>query len=182
MRIRDIEALIKATEKAIIGVEKINKIYPKKYEEAANYVCDNVITQWYDTYDPIVYDRRGSLYKMYEIKIRNNKLIVDIDGEKFSGLSRYLYELTFVEGYHGGAKKGKTGIDGYMEDHPSPGIPYWKTPIPQFYFWGRPALRSFSPYYRIMSQLKKEMSEIDKERQVEYDKYVNKIKKIISRF
>lgn len=187
MRMRDIDALIKATEKAINGIEQMNKKYPKKYEDAANLVCDHVITQWYDSYNPIIYDREGSLYKMYDVKVKDSKLIVDIDGEGLSGLGRYLYELTFVEGYHGGAKTGTSyyrspqGTKLKAFSHPQPGIPYWKTPIPEFYRWGRPALRSFSPYNRIINQLNKAMSEIDEERQSEYNKYINKIKNIIQR-
>lgn len=182
MRIRDVEALINATERAIKGIEQMNKKYPKKYEDTANSVCDHVITQWYDTYNPIMYDREGSLYKMYDVRIKNDRLIVNIDGEGLSGLGKYLYELTFVEGYHGGAKTGKIKIGDTIFSHPNPGIPYWKTPIPQLCFWGRPALRSFSPYNRIINQLNKEMSEIDEERQTEYNKYIDKIKNIIKRF
>lgn len=189
-RRRDIEALIKATEKAIKGVENINKKYPEKYKDVAYLTCDSIITKWYDSYSPIFYEpyRRGSLYKMFKVELDGRNLIVDIDGEGLDGLSRYLYELTFMEGYHGGAKNGTIKIKNEKGDvikeipHPSPKVPYWKTPFPYYTNWGRPAIKTFSPYNRIMLELSKEMEKIDKEKQEEYDKLVNKMRAIISRF
>ena len=174
MRIRDIEALIRATEKAITKVNDMNKRYPRKYYNTAYEVCDNTITEWYSSYDPIMYNRRGSLYNMFEVRINGTKLLVDIDGEGLAGLDEYLYNLTFIRGYHGGADKG--------EGHPQYGIPYWRKPIPQFTQWGRPAQRNFSPYYRIKTRLDKRLTEVDKERQKEYDNIVSKIQKILNRF
>lgn len=188
MRIRDIEALISATENAITKVNQMNKKYPQKYYNTAYEVCDTVITKWYSSYSPIIYDRVGSLYDMFKVRINGTKLLVDIDGEGLSGLSEYLYNLTFVEGYHGGAKSGTSyyrspqGTKLMAFPHPQPGVPYWKTPIPEFYRWGRPAVRSFSPYYKIRETLDKRLGLIDKERQKEYDAIVEKIRKIINRF
>lgn len=174
MRRRDIEALIKAIEKGIVKIDKMNKKYPQKYRDEAYMVCDSIITDWYSQYDPIFYNRSGSMYKMFEVKTNGTKLIVDFDGDSLDGLNKYIYDIAFVGGYHGGADKGA--------NHPRPGIPWWRTPIPEFSEWGRPAKKSFSPYNRMMIELDKKMTEIDKERQSEYDAIVNKIKSVFMRF
>ena len=108
--------------------------------------------QFYDSYDPKFYSRRGTLY---------NILFVDTDGETFEAEFREdvmtysngggggdeddLYDLVFRRGYHGGAETGP--------NHPDDGTPYWRTPYKKYTRWGGMASSSQSPKYYFDSLL-----------------------------
>lgn len=173
MRTRDIISVINNLKKAKAQLEKMNKVYPKRYVEELYLIGDEVITQWYSSYDPFFYDRRGSLYEMFEVKLDGTNYIVKFNNDNLGGFEEYIYNLTFIEGYHGGARGG--------ENHPKDGVPYWRTPYPFFSRWGRPALRSFSPYYRMVNRMKTKIKEIDTEKQKEYDQIIEKAMKSINK-
>lgn len=176
MRIRDINAAINCVQKAITKIEKLNKLYPQRYKEELEEVGNSVIDQWYETYDPIVYERTGSLYNAFKVTLNGTDYNVSFDSS-FIG-NKIIFYNSFMEGYHGGAKSGKTK---FGEPHPAPGIPYWKTPIPEFTHWGRPAMRSFSPYTRMMSEMKKRIKQIDKEKQDEFDSIMAKVRRAVEK-
>lgn len=172
MRIRELESAILEIQKAKKSFEEMNKKYPKKYAEELYLVGDNIITEWYSQYDPIFYERSGSLYNAFKVNLNGVNYSVEFDSSFIDG-NELIFQNSFIEGYHGGAKSG--------ENHPSPGIPYWRTPIPQFTEWGRPAKRSFSPYIRMIQEMNKKIKEIDKEKQEEYDKIIEKVEKKINK-
>ena len=184
MRIRDIERAIHAVERAQNKLIEFDKKYPIKYKKELERVAERTITQWYNSYlTPIVYDRAESLYHAYKIEIIGTDIHIDFDSsymDEYVGrdVNSLIYENSFVSGYHGGASSGTTKNG---QSHPHPGIPYWKTPIPKFTNWGRPALRSFSPYYRIKNLMDQKIKEIDKEKDREWQKEIDNIKRCISK-
>lgn len=183
MRMRDIERAIHAIERAENKIVEINKKYPIKYKEELQYVADKEITRWYNKYPPIVYKRKESLYHAYKIQIIGTDINVDFNKSYMDEFiqreaNKYIYPNSFIGGYHGGAIGGVTK---YGQPHPAPGVPYWKTPIPEFAFWGRPALRSFSPYSRVRFVINQKIREIDKEKSDEWNKEIQNITRCINK-
>ena len=172
MRIRDIKSAINSVQRAKKKVEEINKKYPKKYKQELEFIGDYVITDWYSAYDPIYYDRLGRLYDAYKVELNGLNYEVIFDSSLIGG-NDLIFENSFMSGYHGGSSKGK--------NHPAPGIPYWRTPHPFYSEWGRPALRSFSPYTRMVSEMNKLIKKIDKEKQNEFNKEIAKVQRAINR-
>jgi len=147
-----------------------NKI--KEYQEWFR----NVISEWYADHTPIVYDRQHGLYNIFDIERDDDLELTAVYNEKkmhgyrsgFRGdeNSDSLFRLIFIEGWHGGAKSGDYTIR-YTRDgieynaytpHPSPGVPYYREPVPYYTNWGRRAVKSFSPYERIETKLNEDMS------------------------
>ena len=151
--------------------KKIEKKYQSIIEKELNYRATNIIDRFYADYpDPHVYDRWGDLYnvfkvtvndKVWEIKMSPNYMKYD------HGVpNEYIYTLAFQYGYHGGA------IDG--EDHPAPGVPYYRT-FPNYKTWSRPAeFADFSPFREMQEMCEKYIDEIVDEMQAEYEKNMNK--------
>lgn len=186
MRTREVASAIYNINKAKKKLKRINETYPQRYVEELYLIGDDVITQWYSLYDPIFYERRGSLYDMFDVKLNGTDYIVEFKDDSLTGLDKYLYDLTFVEGYHGGAKRGVSHMYNNGKviasfPHPHEGVPYWKTPIPQFYQWGRPALRSFSPYYRMVNRMEKKIKELDDQKQKEIDDIMKEVTKSLDK-
>lgn len=176
MKTRDIIAAINAVKKAKTKLEKMNEKYPKLYKEELEETGKHVIAEWYASYNPIYYNRNRSLYHAFRVNLDGLNYSVDFDAA-FIG-NEIIFENSFMEGYHGGARSGVTELG---EPHPAPGIPYWKTPIPEFTHWGRPALRSFSPYTRMTAEMNKVIKKIDKEKQQEFDGIIEKASKAIEK-
>lgn len=119
-------------------------------------LCDtiqNAIDEFYDAYpddadEPFFYHRQHRLYDAVKIKkTKNDQDIEVLYGEeyfpKYPRVKRkgYMYDLIFINGYHGGARDGKTA-DGV--EHPDGKTPYWKTPFPELNKWGSPAAQTES--------------------------------------
>lgn len=171
MRTRDILEVIKTTERAKKRIENMNKKYPQKYKEELEEIGRSVISEWYATYDPIFYNRQMGLKHAWRVVLNGTNYRVDFDPELMDSSydidNEYIFENSFMNGYHGGAIHN--------------GIPYWRTPYPEFTAWGRPALRSFSPYSRMVSEMNRKIKEIDKEKQDEFDKEIAKVQRAINR-
>ncbi len=188
MRRRDIVAVINSALKAKEKIKIMNKIYPQKYYDALCEIGESVITEWYSKYPPIMYDRIGSLYNAFTVELDGTEYSVEFNSDLMEReKSDLIFQNSFINGYHGGASKGtirkkdQFGNVIYEEPHPHPGIPYWQTPIPQFGHWGRPARRDFSPYRKMVDKMNKKISEIDSEKQKEYDDIIEKVEKAINR-
>lgn len=141
---RNIEKVEKLIKQDMIA--EVSKDARKKYRE--------IIDDYYEEYDPIFYGRPSvGLYDL--LVIEGNKAGFDtdnigydpsraIDIESEAGFKEYLYDITFRQGYHGGADKG--------EYHPSPGTPLYRTPQPYeddkgrwhsgYYRWGAESIKS----------------------------------------
>lgn len=171
MRRRDIISAIKTTEKAIEKVGKMNEKYPLMYKEELERIGNDVITEWYSKYDPYFYDRYGGLYNAFVVRLQGANYSVyfgaSLMNDVYHQSTNWIFKNSFIEGWHGGSRHN--------------GIPYWRTPHPDYTNWGRPAKRSFSPYYRMISEMEKKIKEIDKAKQKEFDEIVFKVKKAINR-
>lgn len=171
MKTRDILDAINRVKKTKEKIEKMNKVYPKRYKDELEEIGRSVISEWYATYDPIYYDRQRGLRNAWRVILEGTNYRVDFGADlmttSYHEPTEYVFEKTFMNGYHGGSYHN--------------GILYWRTPYPQFTSWGRPALRSFSPYRRMVSEMNKKIKEIDKQKQVEFDKEMAKVQRVIDR-
>ena len=177
MKTRDIDAAIKAISKAKTKIQLMNEKYPQMYKDELEEVGKHVISEWYSKYSPFVYDRNLGLYDAFEVQLDGLDYYVNFDSDLLDDVYHqsvdWIYENSFVKGYHGGSSKGK--------GHPVPGIPYWRRPTPLFIEWGAPAKYSFSPYLIMVNRMKNKIKEIDKKKQNEYDKIMEKVKIAIDR-
>ena len=161
-------AVKEALKKAAPEVIKFEK---KKYKE----IYDGVVYDFYSSYSPKRYKRRRSMFNMLEFEEGDLRISsVDFNEKKMTTFrnghsNKYsespneenLLMTVFVEGYHGGAKKGdQTKFRGTVLEtpHPNPGIPHWRAGK-RFLKWGKEAARSESPYH----EADKKMAEAEKE-------------------
>lgn len=145
--LKKIEKIEKALEQA---KEETEREAPKRAAKEVDYICWSVITNWYDSYFPHVYDRTFSLLNSYHITPGHGYLNFKLNADELSGHradNGYIFDLTMVHGWHGGALSG--------DEHPNPGNAYWRYPIPEYYQWYPTAApRSFSPLDRIMEEIR----------------------------
>ncbi len=119
------------------SVNELLKPVPDKFKD--------VIDEFYNAYDPSYYDRRESMYDILRLsskRISNGEVSVVL-GFDDSGMSfrkgGTAFQLSFVEGYHGGAvgtDHNGVGVD----------VPTYRWPPDKYYWWGNPAFKSDSPY------------------------------------
>lgn len=177
MKIRELKQVLHVVEDAKKKIEKMNEVYPKRYYDELNEIGLDVVTRWYASYEPFTYNRHLGLKKAFRVDLNGLDYRVDFSPEYMDDVydvsKEYIYENSFVEGYHGGAR------DGF--DHPNPGIPYWRTPYPQLSNWGRPAKKSMSPYYTMRRRMQDKIMEIDREKQTEFDKIISRVQKSVNR-
>ena len=138
--------------------EKIDRLI-KEFEKMSDSILDDFVKRgnkigrlavwkWYRSYSPKYYERKKTLYYGFKIEREGYKMRLHFGPEEMYHVHfvdkidpTYIYENSFIGGYHGGA------IDG--ENHPNPGIPYWRTPPPNYPYWSFPAKHDESPYKRI---------------------------------
>lgn len=122
-----------------------------------NEIFEEGISEFYDEYTPRYYHRKYALYDTYRITKTKNSLIIQADGSYMpSGIHRasndYIFDLVFVQGYHGGAFSDETGGD----------EPYWRVPpltaslppgIKPYTDWGSVAEQTESPDSKIYTKL-----------------------------
>lgn len=191
MKTRTLKEIVHVLEKAERDLLKMEKDYPVIYEEEFTEIKNSVMTKWYAQYEPFFYDRTGGLKDACKIEFKGSKYTIDFGYEymdnvyndyKNRDIRQYIYENSFVEGYHGGANDAKVGEFNGMpaNPHPSPGVPYYKE-FPTYTFWARPAIRSFSPYYKMYGSMVKKKKELDNERKEKLDKIINRVKRTLNR-
>ncbi|MCR4717534.1 MAG: hypothetical protein K5656_10160 [Lachnospiraceae bacterium] len=119
------------------------------------------VWKWYKSYSPKEYHRKRTLYHAFKISGGNGKISVRFSHEFMYPIHRvdkidptYIFENSFLGGFHGGA------IDG--PDHPNPGVPYWRTPAPDYPEWSCPAAWNMSPYSRIEEKFDEYIQKADK--------------------
>ena len=176
MKTRNIVRAINSVKSAKKKLEKMNRVYPERYKDELEDVGKFVTAKWYASYDRLFYRPIESLFDAFRVNLDGTDYSVEFDSS-FMDTGRdnddYIFENSFMQGYHGGAVSGP--------GHPSPGIPYWRTPYPALTFWGRPALRSFSPYNRMVSEMKRTIKEIDEDKQAEFDRIVERVNRNINK-
>ena len=152
-----------------------NRIYSKYKKEVTfnlELIIEDAVTAFYDSYSPHVYSRQESMLKAYKITIDKWNWSFETGPQYMKGSHRisndYIYMNSFEEGYHGGARDG--------EDHPQPGVPYWKAPPGGYYFWGSPATQGPPPDSRIQSEANEYMNKKFDEFENEYNTMLDEIR------
>lgn len=135
--------------------EKNDFKYQKKARKEMTQIARMAIDDFYDSYDPHVYDRWGDLHNAYKVIVNDKVWKIDYNSKYMKHTHRasneYIFLLSFMSGYHGGAINGP--------DHPAPGtlygpnllnqgIPYYRN-YPYYDGWLRPAVKSESPFQKI---------------------------------
>ncbi len=112
-------------------------------EKRVKEIFHESIQRFYDSYDPEIYTRSHSMFDMLKTVYDPDEpsLTTGLDDSVMTTTRKGgpLYEQVFEQGWHGGASKiapEKAKTKGY---HPSPGTPYWRTPHPGYFRWGRMA-------------------------------------------
>lgn len=115
----------------------------------ANQICKDAVSLWYSHYTPRSYKRHGNpsnftggLFNAYDVGVENGDTFTfetgpDLMGGYYHQRVSYVYDITFVQGYHGGSRgKEKDG-------KPGRGEPWYRTP-PDFDSWLKKAEEDFS--------------------------------------
>lgn len=166
-----------ATEAATRATKKLmDKIYNRLEMELQD-IFDLEARRFYDDYNPKFYDRRLSMFDALIIKKADGKdgivgIEFDWDNDAMQYRNGYetsygnlsLLELTFGEGYHGGAmgsahyqRKSLNKNKEWVGDNNIHFLetPLWRTPYGKYYYWGEPAYKSDSPYDLFMNKSEK---------------------------
>lgn len=121
--------------------KEISILQAKQICEDAKRAYTQIINEWYSSFSPGIYDRKGTLQNAAKFEIVNDtQVVITMSDENLGGHrvgNEYLYNLTMRQGYHGGA----------MHD----GVPMYRTqppflnPTNPWSRWSRPAEKTFSP-------------------------------------
>lgn len=159
MTLRERQAYINTLDEIISEVEVMQNYYPQHLKKELERIGRTVISEWYDSYsNRKLYDPYGSLYHAYKIEVDNSHYLVTFDNKKLDNISHHqsneiIYNNSFIEGYHGGS----------MGDGLSSNIPHWRTPHPFYSSWGKPAIKSFSPYEKMYDLMEEEINSVKAE-------------------
>lgn len=131
-------------------IDNKNKIFSDIVEEVNTGVYEDVdeiirgcIKAWYDDYKPRYYKRTYSMYHFYDIKKHKYSVEYDFSPDYMNYMHRfktrggieYLFNTTFVQGYHGGADKIDPSKVEEWGEHPHTGTPWYRTPYKKYYDW-----------------------------------------------
>ena len=167
------------------------KKYTRQIYKDSYKIIKHEIKRFYFSYYPHMYNRYHDLYNVFKITVDPDKGTFEIEFNyefmkfdhreenspySFDAVNEYIYNNSFLEGYHGGHRQG--------ENHPNPGVPYYRK-YPSFTSWLRPAEKTISPYKMIEVKINKKIKDIQVEMQNEYDnrmhQYLNRISSAISK-
>ena len=144
------ELIKKATE---IYNNAMGAAMPKIISKA-DLIVKTAIDAYYDSYSPFVYQRTESLYSVFRIQRTKNGFNLLFSEKKLGGHrvdGKYIYDVMFKKGYHGGAPYNGD----YYWRWPSPGSiheqGYLSIPYVMWYPYG-PAIQTESPWERIQSE------------------------------
>ena len=143
-------------EETKVAVKDTYRAFGKYYKEKLAGVFNEAVMEFYNAYYPRFYEREYGLFDILDIKTNADGMV--ITGNDYCSLfdesamhedrsgNEGLYDLVFVEGWHGGS----TGTDawGHTVDTPHYRVPYREEGDADvgFYRWGRQAVRTDSPY------------------------------------
>jgi len=151
----------RAAERAVHdAVEKAQPEFLNILEERVKNIFNSAIDAFYADYSPDYYGRSHSLYDLMQIERGEESLSVWFEPKEMSSFRNGyngedgLYDQVFRKGWHGGAggiSEEKADVygahPGYM---PGGNVPVWRTPVPYYTRWGRPAeVMSPSPLEKI---------------------------------
>lgn len=158
--IDDIHERARLIQKRVI--EAANEMIPRiktdiftefgEYQQAkVEELFRSAVNQFYAAYRPAYYERNFSLYNALEYEPDEYGIVDDqIDNDSlfsWDGVSSFergggshgLFDLVFMEGWHGGA----AGIDRRGDVRTSP---HYRTPEGFYYNWGKQAVNTESPH------------------------------------
>lgn len=143
-----VQRLLTRTKRYIADTRNKEDKLIEELNSDLDYICRTVIDDFYSDYmpnkrtgvDPVYYNRTYDLYNVYKINVDLDKWEVEFS-PSFMHFNHhqgndYVYEIAFVQGYHGGS---------YGKDTPIPRTPYYRGPYPEYTNWTTPAKRSLSP-------------------------------------
>ena len=118
-----------------ITEETTTAIYEDLY-----YIMDSCIDKFYESYTPKFYKREHSLYHAYKVKINDCIIGWDFspsympDGydHEHRATNEYIFQMAFVEGYHGGANTIAENKVEKWGKHPHDGQYWYRTAPPIF--------------------------------------------------
>lgn len=174
--INDIKRIIETedafrSELESVVAKKVAEIKPKiklefgVYQQGViNNIFKEVVDEYYAAYTPDIYEREFGLYKVLSIKVDSSGEIANDTYEDFfdkyamhpdrrgayswdNNRFESLFDLTFMQGYHGGAPDSEDGT------HPLPGVPHYRTPHPYYSHWGEAAFHSTPPFISFRARL-----------------------------
>lgn len=152
-----LKALLKAYNDAIDNLPKIirqvgdkyNNIVYNKLSEIAEDAIDNFYEYKAKVYEEKYNNRKGDLYNAYRINATDDDWSIDLGPEfmqhKHHQSNEFIYENSFVHGYHGGS----IGEDDYVEVTE----PFYRGPYGKWTYWTYPAAQDeVSPEEYILKQ------------------------------
>ncbi len=127
---------------------EINVLSAIEHERHAKECIEAGVNEFYGSYAPNLYGRTGGLKTFAKPEIVGSEDFVFQFGPEYGSGSydaglEYIFIKVFMLGWHGGADSGP--------NHPSSGVPYWRTPYPYYRHWGKQATKApSSPYQNII--------------------------------
>lgn len=126
-------------DKDTVIPRKIAKSIAPKIAKSIRNIFSKRINEFYNSYSPEYYStRQKSLNKSYKVCYTTKSVIWNSNSDMVPKTHRvdkvngdYIYDLTVMKGYHGGAYHN--------------GIPTYRTPYPIYTRWGRPAEKTQPP-------------------------------------
>lgn len=181
--------------------EELTRKYIKIAENEITELCRKAISQFYAKYEPHYYKRKDGLKKAFKVTSNEDNGTIEVNYSPDYMMANhranndYIFDISFIQGYHGGAGKGDYTILSNDEiiytPHPNPGEMYWRKPplarfngeLPEHPYseWGRPAIQTKSPYVYIQERFPILEEKLNNRMQNEFNKkmtiMINKIKK-----
>lgn len=130
--------------------KKTNYEIPVKAAPEIESASRFAVEDWYMAYSPISYDRTESLLNVYDVQPSIGKINVHLSSDELGGhraSNDYIYNLAFIQGWHGGAFQGFP--------------PLWRTGF-NFSEWGDPALKTTSAYLLMQQYISEKKDPIKK--------------------
>lgn len=155
----DISKIIKDTKEQ---QKKVNRKYNKQVKENLNKIAISSINRFYD-YETN-YKRKWDLYNAYKVNVNSREWSILFDSKymhEHGSLNDYIFNIAFLDGYHGGANSGR--------NHPNPGEP-WLRGGYNFSQWLRPATLTESPFHMISKEATRYLDETKQKSQDEFEK------------
>lgn len=173
---------IKVIDKAMSDIEKLQKKYDKKFVEDLEDIGRQIISDFYSSYEPHLYHRKGSLKDVFKVTMsKDHRLTYEFNEDFMTASHRvsndYIYDIAFIKGWHGGAPKSDyqwSPADNqdlyYREPAPGKGVKAYTR-------WGRVAERAESPRDRMVEEMDASIDENLAHMQKEFDDIADYLKR-----
>lgn len=173
---------MKIVEKTMVNIDKLQDKYDKKFVDDLNDIGRQIISDFYSSYEPHLYHRKGSLKDVFKVTMSKDHVLTYEFSEDFMTASHrasndYIYDIAFVKGWHGGASKTK-----YQWSPADDQNLYYRAPAPgkgvkAYTRWGRVAERTESPRDRMVQEMDQSIDENLASMQKELDEITNYLKR-----